>query len=404
MKKLRHLIDISDLTTAEIDGLIATAEDIMTHRAKYAHACEGKKIATLFFEPSTRTRLSFEAAMLELGGSTLGFASASASSTTKGESVMDTIRTVGAYADIIAMRHPLEGAALAASQRSIVPVVNAGDGGHCHPTQTLADLLTVKNRHGRLDHLVVGICGDLKYGRTVHSLINALSRYPGNRFVMISPPELTIPNYVRYEILEPRSAEWTECRTIEDCIAELDVLYMTRIQRERFSDINEYERLKDSYVLNAEKMKAAKADMSVLHPLPRVKEINVDVDDDPRACYFRQVENGKFMRMALILKLLAIPSVVPSPTSAPTAAATPSASPLSRPISNRCSPCATRRMIYIVASIAKPKSKRALFSDLLCQSPFRNAVTYDLVRSLFRKGLFRASHLNIALFDLWLSR
>ena len=216
MKRLRHLIDISDLTTAEIDGLIATAEDIMTHRAKYAHACEGKKIATLFFEPSTRTRLSFEAAMLELGGSTLGFASASASSTTKGESVMDTIRTVGAYADIIAMRHPLEGAAL-------------GDGGHCHPTQTLADLLTIKNRHGRLDHLVVGICGDLKYGRTVHSLINALSRYPGNRFVMISPPELTIPNYVRYEILEPRSAEWTECRTIEDCIAELDVLYMTRI-------------------------------------------------------------------------------------------------------------------------------------------------------------------------------
>ena len=305
MKKLRHLIDISDLTTAEIDGLIATAEDIMTHRAKYAHACEGKKIATLFFEPSTRTRLSFEAAMLELGGSALGFASASASSTTKGESVMDTIRTVGAYADIIAMRHPLEGAALAASQRSIVPVINAGDGGHCHPTQTLADLLTIKNRHGRLDHLVVGICGDLKYGRTVHSLINALSRYPGNRFVMISPPELTIPNYVRYEILEPRGAEWTECRTIEDCIAELDVLYMTRIQRERFADLNEYERLKDSYVLNAEKMKSAKEDMSVLHPLPRVKEINVDVDDDPRACYFRQVEYGKFMRMALILKLLA---------------------------------------------------------------------------------------------------
>lgn len=305
MKKIRHLFDISDLTTEEIDGIIAVAEDIMAHREKYAHACDGKKIATLFFEPSTRTRLSFEAAMLELGGSTLGFASASASSTTKGESVMDTIRTVGAYADIIAMRHPLEGAALAASQRSIVPVINAGDGGHCHPTQTLADLLTIKNRHGRLDHLVVGICGDLKYGRTVHSLINALSRYPGNRFVMISPPELTIPNYVRYEILEPRGAEWTECRTIEDCIAELDVLYMTRIQRERFADLNEYERLKDSYVLNAEKMKSAKEDMSVLHPLPRVKEINVDVDDDPRACYFRQVEYGKFMRMALILKLLA---------------------------------------------------------------------------------------------------
>ena len=206
MKKIRHLFDISDFTTREIDEIIAVAEDIMRDRGKYAHACEGKKLATLFFEPSTRTRLSFEAAMLELGGRTLGFASASASSTTKGESVMDTIRTVGAYADIIAMRHPLEGAALAASQRSIVPVVNAGDGGHCHPTQTLADLLTIKDRHGRLDHLVVGICGDLKYGRTVHSLINALSRYPGNRFVMISPPELTIPNYVRYEILEPRHA------------------------------------------------------------------------------------------------------------------------------------------------------------------------------------------------------
>ena len=304
-KKIRHLIDISDFTTEEIDGIIATAEDIMHNRAKYAHACEGKKIATLFFEPSTRTRLSFEAAMIELGGSTLGFASASASSTTKGESVMDTIRTVGAYADIIAMRHPLEGAAMAAAQRSVVPVVNAGDGGHCHPTQTLADLLTIKNRHGRLDHLTVGICGDLKYGRTVHSLINGLTRYPGNRLVMISPPELTIPNYVRYEILDPRNAVWSECRTIEDCIGELDVLYMTRIQRERFSDADEYERLKDCYVLNAEKMKAAKPDMCVLHPLPRVKEINVDMDDDPRACYFKQVEYGKFMRMSLILKLLA---------------------------------------------------------------------------------------------------
>ena len=304
MKKIRHLIDISDFTTEEIDGIIATAEDIMADRKKYAHACEGKKLATLFFEPSTRTRLSFEAAMLELGGSTLGFASASNSSTTKGESVMDTIRTVGAYADIIAMRHPLEGAALAASQRSIVPVVNAGDGGHCHPTQTLADLLTIKNRHGRLDHLTIGICGDLKYGRTVHSLINALTRYEGNKFVMISPPELTIPNYVRNEIMQPRNAVWTECATIEDCIADLDVLYMTRIQKERFSDLDEYERLKDCFVLNAEKMKAAKADMSVLHPLPRVKEINVDVDDDPRACYFKQVEYGKFMRMALILKLL----------------------------------------------------------------------------------------------------
>ncbi len=304
MQGIRHLIDISDLTTEEIDGILAVAEDIMRDRAKYAHACEGKKIATLFFEPSTRTRLSFEAAMMELGGKALGFASASNSSTTKGESVMDTIRTVSAYADIIAMRHPLEGAALAASRRSIVPVINAGDGGHCHPTQTLADLLTIKDRHGRLDHLTIGICGDLKYGRTVHSLINALTRYEGNRFVMISPPELTIPNYVRYEIMEPRGAVWSHCSNIEDCIADLDVLYMTRIQRERFQDLDEYERLKDCYVLNAEKMKAAPAHMSVLHPLPRVKEINVDVDDDPRACYFKQVEYGKFMRMALILRFL----------------------------------------------------------------------------------------------------
>lgn len=305
MKPVRHLIDVSDLTTAEVDDIISTAEDIMAHREKYAHACDGKKIATLFFEPSTRTRLSFEAAMLELGGSTLGFASAADSSTTKGESVMDTIRTVGAYVDIIAMRHPLEGAALAASQRSIVPVVNAGDGGHCHPTQTLADLLTIKHRHGRLDHLTIGICGDLKYGRTVHSLITALSRYPDNKFVMISPPELGIPHYIQYEVLQPRGAEWETCMTIEDCIDKLDVLYMTRIQKERFADIEQYNRLKDCYVLNAEKMANAPSHMSVLHPLPRVKEINVDVDDDPRACYFTQVENGKFMRMALILKLLA---------------------------------------------------------------------------------------------------
>ena len=358
MKRIRHLFDISDFTTDEIDALIAVAEDIMAHREKYAHACEGKKIATLFFEPSTRTRLSFEAAMLELGGTTLGFASASDSSTTKGESVMDTIRTVGAYADIIAMRHPLEGAALAASQRSIVPVVNAGDGGHCHPTQTLADLLTIKNRHGRLDHLTVGICGDLKYGRTVHSLINALSRYPGNRFVMISPPELTIPNYVRYEILEPRGAEWSECRTIEGCIADLDVLYMTRIQRERFSDLNEYERLKDSYVLNAEKMKAAKPDMSVLHPLPRVKEINVDVDDDPRACYFKQVEYGKFMRMSLILKLLADSESgdFPEPQRRPLADLGDYKSPPSRPTSGRCSRSATPPTAFTAASTAKPAS------------------------------------------------
>ncbi len=301
---VRHLIDVSDLSVKEIDDIIDVAADIMTNPQKYAHALDRKKIATLFFEPSTRTRLSFEAAVIELGGSVIGFASASASSTTKGESVMDTIRTVGEYADIIAMRHPLEGAAMAASQRSIVPVINAGDGGHCHPTQTLADLLTIKNCNGRLDHLTVGICGDLKYGRTVHSLINALSRYEGNTFVMISPPELGIPNYVKYEILEPRGAKWTTCTNIEDCISNLDVLYMTRIQRERFIDMEEYERLKNCYVLNAEKMKSAKENMSVLHPLPRVKEINVDVDDDPRACYFKQVKNGKFMRMALVLKLL----------------------------------------------------------------------------------------------------
>ncbi len=303
-KNIRHLIDVPDFTVEELSSLIATAEDIMENKAKYAHALDGKKLATLFFEPSTRTRLSFEAAMLELGGSVLGFSSASASSTTKGESVMDTIRVVGEYADIIAMRHPLEGAAFAAAQKSVVPVINAGDGGHCHPTQTLADLLTIKRRHGRLDHLTVGICGDLKYGRTVHSLISALSRYEGNRFVMISPAELGIPNYIKYEVLEPAGIEWTTCLNIEECISSLDILYMTRVQKERFSDLEQYERLKDFYVLNAEKMKLAPEHMSVLHPLPRVKEINVDVDDDDRACYFSQVANGKYMREALILKLL----------------------------------------------------------------------------------------------------
>ncbi|MEG2274769.1 MAG: aspartate carbamoyltransferase, partial [Clostridia bacterium] len=266
--------------------------------------CDGKKIATLFFEPSTRTRLSFESAMIELGGNVLGFSSASASSTTKGESVMDTIRTVGEYADIIAMRHPLEGASYAASLRSVVPVINAGDGGHCHPTQTLADLLTIKICNKRLDHLKIGVCGDLKYGRTVHSLIAALSRYEGNQFVMISPKELQIPDYIKTEILNPRNIAWSTCDTIEECIGDLDILYMTRIQKERFQDLVEYERLKNCFELNAKKMAFAKESMSVLHPLPRVKEINVDVDDDPRACYFKQVQNGKYMRMALILKLL----------------------------------------------------------------------------------------------------
>ena len=304
MKEIRHLIDVSDLTISEIDNILNVAEDIMANRLKYSHALDGKKIATLFFEPSTRTRLSFEAAMLELGGSTLGFASASNSSTAKGESVMDTIRTVGAYVDIIAMRHPFEGAAFAASQKSIVPVINAGDGGHCHPTQTLADLLTIKHQHKRLDNLTIGICGDLKYGRTVHSLIQALSRYDNNKFVMISPPELGIPNYIKNEVLKPKNAQWETCLNIEDCIDKLDILYMTRIQKERFSNIEEYNRLKNCFVLDAEKMKLAKEDMSVLHPLPRVKEISVDVDDDDRACYFKQVENGKFMRMALILKMI----------------------------------------------------------------------------------------------------
>jgi len=304
MKNVRHLFDISDLTTKEIDELLRVAEDIMMNRGKYAGACARKKLATLFFEPSTRTRLSFEAAMQELGGSTLGFASAESSSTSKGESVMDTIRTVSSYADIIVMRHPKEGAALAASQRSVVPVINAGDGGHCHPTQTLADLLTIKHYHGRVKKLRIGICGDLKFGRTVHSLINALTRYENNSFVMISPPELGIPNYVQHEILSPRKAEWTTCQNIEDCIGSLDVLYMTRIQKERFQSVEDYERLKNCYVLDAAKMMAAKKKMCVLHPLPRVKEISVDMDDDPRAQYFTQVTNGKFMRMALILKFL----------------------------------------------------------------------------------------------------
>jgi len=301
---IRHLIDISDFTVEEVNNLVATAEDIMKNGDKYANMCKGKKLATLFFEPSTRTRLSFEAAMYELGGNVLGFSSASASSTTKGESIMDTIRTVGNYVDIIAMRHPMAGAALAGATSSTVPIVNAGDGGHCHPTQTLADVLTIKNKKGRLDNLTIGICGDLKYGRTVHSLINAMSRYPNNKFVLISPPELSVPNYVIYEILQPRKAKYTFSDNIEDVIANLDILYMTRIQKERFADLNEYNRLKDCFVLNKEKMQNAKEDMCVLHPLPRVKEISVDVDADPRACYFDQVANGKYMRMALILKLL----------------------------------------------------------------------------------------------------
>ena len=310
---MRHLIDILDLSTDELQELIDTAVDIIAHPADYAEACRGKKLATLFFEPSTRTRLSFEAAMYELGGNVLGFPAASISSAAKGESVSDTARTVSCYADIIAMRHPLEGAPLVASLRSGVPIINAGDGGHNHPTQTLADLLTIYREKGRFDRLTVGFCGDLKYGRTVHSLISALSRYPGLRLVLISPEELRVPGYVRYNTLEPLSIPFEETDDLEAVIGSLDILYMTRIQRERFEDPAEYERLKGSYVLTPEKMALARADMSVLHPLPRVDEISVAVDDDPRACYFKQVLNGKYMRMALILKLLEEAQRDPSP-------------------------------------------------------------------------------------------
>ena len=302
---MRHLIDILDLSVEELQMLIATANDIIAHPAFYSEACRGRKLATLFFEPSTRTRLSFEAAMYELGGQVLGFPAASISSAAKGESVSDTARTVSCYADIIAMRHPLEGAPLAASLHSEVPIINAGDGGHNHPTQTLADLLTIYREKGRLDHLTVGFCGDLKYGRTVHSLISALARYEGLKLVLISPEELRIPGYVRFNTLQAKGIPFTETADLEGSLSGLDILYMTRIQRERFDDPAVYDRLRDSYILTAEKMAAAPADMAVLHPLPRVNEISVAVDDDPRACYFKQVKNGKYMRMALILKLLA---------------------------------------------------------------------------------------------------
>ena len=301
---MRSLIDILDLTTEEIDSLIATAEDIIENPSKYSEKCKGKKLATLFFEPSTRTRLSFEAAMMELGGNVLGFSEASSSSAAKGESVADTAKTVSNYADIIAMRHPKEGAPYVASRGATIPVINAGDGGHQHPTQTLADLLTIHQEMGRLSNLTIGLCGDLKYGRTVHSLIEAMSRYTGIRFVLISPKELMLPDYVRIGVLDKHGIPYCEVTSLEDAIPELDILYMTRIQRERFDDPAEYERLKDSYVLTAEKMERAKETMAVLHPLPRVNEISVKVDDDPRAAYFRQTLNGKYMRMALILKLL----------------------------------------------------------------------------------------------------
>ena len=302
---MRSLISILDFTTEELDQLISTAKDIAAHPEKYWDACAQKKLATLFFEPSTRTRLSFEAAMLELGGTVLGFSEAGSSSAAKGESVADTAKTVSSYADIIAMRHPREGAPYVASRAATIPVINAGDGGHNHPTQTLADLLTINRELGRLNNLTIGLCGDLKYGRTVHSLIEAMSRYEGIKFVLISPKELQLPSYIRYNVLEKHQIPYTEVETMEEVMGSLDVLYMTRIQRERFDDKAEYERLKDSYVLTTEKMSLAKKEMAVLHPLPRVNEISVKVDDDPRAAYFRQALNGKYMRMALILKLLA---------------------------------------------------------------------------------------------------
>lgn len=301
---MRSVISILDLSVPELDSLIATAKDIIAHPEAYRERCKYKKLATLFFEPSTRTRLSFEAAMLELGGSVLGFSEASSSSASKGESMADTAKIVSCYADIIATRHPKEGAPYVASRNATIPVINAGDGGHNHPTQTLADLLTISREMGRLDNLTVGLCGDLKYGRTVHSLIEAMSRYKGIRFVLISPQELRIPGFIRYNVFENQGIPYTEVSSLEEAMPELDVLYMTRIQRERFDDPWEYERLKDSYVLDTEKMKLAKEKMCVLHPLPRVNEISVGVDNDPRAAYFRQALNGKYMRMALILMLL----------------------------------------------------------------------------------------------------
>ncbi len=301
---MRSLISILDFSTEELDQLIATAKDIISHPENYREACRYKKLATLFFEPSTRTRLSFESAMLELGGTVLGFSEASSSSASKGESISDTAKIISCYADIMAMRHPREGAPYVASRAATIPVINAGDGGHNHPTQTLADLLTISREMGRLNNLTIGLCGDLKYGRTVHSLIEAMSRYSGIKFVLISPKELKLPGFIRYNVLEPHNIPYEEVTSLEDAMPELDVLYMTRIQQERFDDPAEYDRLKDSYVLTQEKMAFAKEKMAVLHPLPRVNEISVKVDEDPRAAYFRQALNGKFMRMALILKLL----------------------------------------------------------------------------------------------------
>ena len=302
----RNIIDVTDLTVEEIDQLISTAEDILANPAKYQDACAHKQLATLFFEPSTRTRLSFESAMLALGGGVLGFSEASSSSTSKGETVGDTVHTVSCYADIIAMRHPKEGAPFAAAQFSEVPIINAGDGGHNHPTQTLTDLLTIHREKGRLDGFTIGFCGDLKFGRTVHSLVNALSRYENVKFVLISPVELKLPRYVKEEALKKRGISYKQTESLEAVMPDLDILYMTRVQRERFFNEEDYLRLKDSYILTPEKLETTKADLSILHPLPRVNEISVAVDKDPRAAYWKQVKNGKFIRMALILKLLDI--------------------------------------------------------------------------------------------------
>ena len=303
---MRHLIDITDFSVEEITGVLDLADKMIANPAAYRDTMHGRILATLFFEPSTRTRLSFESAMLSLGGSVLGFASADSSSAAKGESLTDTIRTVGCYADIIAMRHPKEGAPMAGSFKSSVPIINAGDGGHNHPTQTLADLLTIYRVKGRFENLTIGVCGDLKFGRTVHSLISAMSRYAGVKFVMISPEELRVPRYIISDVLEPNNIPYEEVRSLQTAMPQMDVLYMTRVQRERFFNEADYSRLKDTYILTPEKLRTAKADLNILHPLPRVNEISVAVDDDPRACYFKQALNGKYMRMALILKLLEV--------------------------------------------------------------------------------------------------
>lgn len=303
---MRHLLNPLDFSVEEIERLLDLASDIEKNPGRYAHVCDGKKIATLFYEPSTRTRLSFEAAMLNLGGSVLGFASADSSSAAKGESVSDTIRVISCFADICAMRHPKEGAPMVASTKSSIPVINAGDGGHQHPTQTLTDLMTIRSLKGRIDNLTVGLCGDLKFGRTVHSLINALVRYPRIRFVLISPPELRVPEYIREDVLDANHVEYRELENLDDAMPELDILYMTRVQKERFFNEEDYIRMKDCYILDKKKMDLAKDDMFVLHPLPRVNEISVEVDDDPRAAYFKQVQYGVYVRMALIMTLLEV--------------------------------------------------------------------------------------------------